>query len=141
MSRKGPIIVIEDDPDDQQILREVLTDLEVKNDLQFFDDCDEAFAHLMSIREKPFLIICDINLPRTNGIELKQRIDETDYLRRKAIPFVFLTTSDSQQTINEAYRINNLQGYFQKSHTMPAIRKKVKLILEYWTEALHPYSH
>lgn len=54
MTIKGPIILIEDDPDDQQILREVFADLGVKNGLQFFCDCDEAFAHLMSIREKPF---------------------------------------------------------------------------------------
>ena len=138
MSKKGPIILIEDDPDDQQILREVFADLEVENSLHFFDDCDAAFAHLMSIHEKPFLIISDINMPKTNGIELKQRIDSTDYLRRKSIPFVFLTTSDSEQTIDEAYRMTNVQGYFQKSHTMAGIKKKIKLVLDYWTEALHP---
>jgi len=140
MKSKEPIIIIEDDLDDQEVLRDVFEELQVTNELQFFDDCDKAFAHLMSLPEKPFLIISDINLPKTNGIELKQRIDTTDRLRQMAIPFVFLTTSDAQQTIDAAYRINNLQGYFQKSHTMADIKRKVKLILDYWTEALHPKS-
>jgi CheY-like chemotaxis protein len=138
MSKKGAIILIEDDQDDQEVLREVFAELEVKNELRFFDNCEQAFTHLMSIKEKPFLIICDINLPKMNGIELKQKIDNTDYLRNKAIPFVFLTTSDSRQIINAAYRVTNLQGYFQKSQTMAEIRHKVKLILDYWREALHP---
>ena len=138
MSTKGAIILIEYDLDDQQILRDVLQDLGVKNELLFFGDCYLAFNHLMSLIEKPFLIICDINLPKMDGIELKQKIDATDHLRRKAIPFVFLTTSDSSQTIEDAYRVTNLQGYFQKSNTMAEIRKKIKLILDYWTEALHP---
>lgn len=140
MANKNPIIIVEDDKDDQDVLREVMTELQVQNPLQFFDDCDKAYAHLMSMNEKPFLIICDINLPKTNGIELKQRIDATDRLRHLAVPFIFLTTSNNQTTIDNAYRITNLQGYFQKSHTMPEIKNKLKCILEYWNTSLHPYN-
>jgi CheY-like chemotaxis protein len=138
MKAKGAIIIIEDDPDDQLILGETLKELGVESELCFFNDCDKAYSYLMSITEKPFLILCDINLPRMNGIELKRKIDETDRLRALAIPFVFLTTSDSAQTINAAYRITNLQGYFQKSNTDAALKKTLKCILEYWSCALHP---
>lgn len=138
MGSKGTIILIEDDLDDQQILQDIIQELGVGNELLFFDDCNLAYNHLMSLTEKPFLIICDINLPRMDGIELKQKIDATDHLRRQAIPFVFLTTSNSMQTIEEAYRFTNLQGYFQKSDTMAGIKKKIKIILDYWTEALRP---
>lgn len=140
MKNKGAIILIEDDKDDQDILREVLQELGVKNPLLFFDDCDKAYAHLMSTKEKPFLIFCDINLPKTNGIELKRRIDSTDTLRKKAIPFVFLTTSNTQSTVEEAYRITNLQGYFTKAVSFPELQEKVKFILDYWSAALHPKS-
>ena len=140
MSKKGSIIIVEDDPDDQLILREVLEELQVENQLVFFENCDSAYGYLMSASEKPFLIICDINLPKMNGVELKQKIDSTDLLRKKAIPFVFLTTSDEQATIDDAYRITNLQGYFKKGSSMNEIKKRVKCILDYWQEALHPYS-
>lgn len=140
MNKKSPILIIEDDHDDQQILRDAFAELEIKNELRFFDDCDAAYNHLMSIDEKPFLIFCDINLPKMNGIELKLRIDSTDRLRKKAIPFVFLTTSDEQQTIDDAYRVTNLQGYFKKGVTMREITQQIKRILDYWETALHPYQ-
>ncbi|HEX8313402.1 MAG TPA: response regulator [Flavisolibacter sp.] len=138
MSNKNPIIIVEDDHDDQLILRDVLEELAVKNEIRFFDECDSAYNHLMSIKESPFLIICDINLPRMNGIELKKKIDSTDLLRKKAIPFIFLTTSDVQQTVDDAYNVTNLQGYFKKGTSMQEIKQRVKCILEYWSTALHP---
>jgi CheY-like chemotaxis protein len=140
MSKKSPIVIVEDDQDDQHILREVFRELGAKNELLIFDDSQEVYHHLMSVEEKPFLIICDINLPGMDGIELKQKIDTTDFLRRKAIPFVFLTTSDEQQTVDDAYRNTNLQGYFKKGHSMQEMRNRLKCILEYWGEAQHPYG-
>lgn len=122
----------------QQLLGQIFHELNVKNELRFFDNCHAAYAHLMSIREKPFLIICDILLPNTSGVELKQRIDSTDRLRRLSIPFVFLTVSRAQQLIDAAYRVTNLQGYFNKGSTMEETKRKVKLIVDYWKEALHP---
>src|ERR1700712_2285402 len=112
MSKTNPIIIVEDDVDDQDIMRDVFNDLNVRNELRFFDKCEAAFDHLVSIVEKPFLILCDINLPKMNGIELKKKIDANSYLRKKAIPFIFLTTSDDEKTIKEAYQMTNLQGYF-----------------------------
>ncbi|HEV7331816.1 MAG TPA: response regulator [Flavisolibacter sp.] len=138
MHAKGPIIVIEDDQDDQEILKDVMQDLGIKDELRFFDDCERAFDYLVSTPDKPFLIICDINLPRMNGIELKQRIDATNHLRQMAVPFIFLTTSDNQKTVNDAYRTTHIQGYFTKQPMLDEIKRKLKLILNYWTEALHP---
>lgn len=133
-----PIIIIEDDYDDQEVLRDVIVELRVPHPLQFFDDCEKAFQFLLTTVKKPFLILCDINLPKMNGIQLKRKIDGTASLRQKAIPFVFLTTSNTQATVDQAYNSTNLQGYFQKSSKMADIKQKVKLILDYWTAALHP---
>jgi len=138
MSKRGEIIVIEDDLDDQVILKEALDELEVKNHLQFFVDPEEAYGYLMSMSGKPFLILCDINLPKLSGIELKKKIDSTDYLKKKAIPFIFLTTADEQKHIDRAYDLTNLQGYFRKGQSLEEIKEKIKTILDYWTVSLHP---
>jgi CheY-like chemotaxis protein len=138
MSKKGPIIIIEDDLDDQQVLKEVFEDLSVKNELVFLNDGVTAYNYLMSMVVKPFLILCDINLPKLDGIELKKKIDLTDYLRRKAVPFVYLTTSGEQTMVDYAYRSTNLQGYFKKGFSIYEIKQRIKTILEYWGEALHP---
>lgn len=139
MSKGETIIIIEDDKDDQDVLREVFRDLNIQKELVFFDDCDEAYNYLMSTTQKPFVIISDINLPRLNGIELKKKIDSTDALRRKAIPFIFLTTADNQSTVDRAYEVSNIQGYFRKGVLLEEIRENIRCIVSYWTAALHPH--
>ena len=118
MKKNQPIIIIEDDWDDQEMLLEVIQGLKVTHPLVFFDNCEAAYAHMLTMQEKPFLIFCDINLPKVNGIEFKQRIDADERLRNLSIPFVFLTTSDNPQTVKQALQITNLQGYFRKEHTL-----------------------
>ena len=138
MKQKSPIIIIEDDLDDQQILKETFTELGTNRELIFFDDCDKAFAFLMSATIKPFLIISDINMPGTDGISFKTKIDETDHLRMKSIPFIFLSTSGAENFIDVAYRKTNLQGYFQKGSSVADVKKQLECILMYWEEALQP---
>jgi CheY-like chemotaxis protein len=130
------IIIIEDDRDDQEMLMEVMQQLNVTRPLVFFEDCESAYEHLLTITEKPFLILCDINLPKVNGIAFKRRLDANEKLRSLSIPFVFLTTSDNPATVQEAYRITNLQGYFRKEHTLEQIKQQIKAILDYWSMAL-----
>ena len=138
MAKEEIIVIIEDDRDDQDVLREVFKSLNTPYELVFFDQGNDAYNFLMSTSRKPFIIISDINLPKMNGIELKRKIDTTDYLRRKAIPFVFLTTADNRSTVDSAYEVTNLQGYFRKGLLMEEIRENIRCILNYWSAALHP---
>src|SRR2546423_6600702 len=117
MPTTGPIIIVEDDLDDQEILKKVFQEINLPNEIRFFDSCLFVFDYLMKAIKKPLLILCDINLPKMTGIELKQKIDATEELRRKNIPFVFLTTNSDQKIINEVFRMN-VQGYFVKPSTL-----------------------
>ncbi|MBB1284564.1 response regulator [Flavisolibacter sp. BT320] len=138
MSKPEEIIIIEDDRDDQDMVRDVLQQLGVSHPLVFFDDCEAAYQHLQSRTEKPFLILCDINMPKLNGIEFKRKIEADEQLRSLCIPFVFLTTSDNPTTVKEAYGVANLQGYFHKKNTLEQITAQLKVILDYWHMSLHP---
>lgn len=138
MAKSELIVIIEDDKDDQDVLRDVFRSLDTPYELVFFEQGNDAYNFLMSTNRKPFIIISDINLPKMNGIELKRKIDTTDYLRRKAIPFIFFTTADSRGTIDSAYEVTNLQGYFHKGLLMEEIAENIRCILNYWSRALHP---
>ena len=138
MAKSELIVIIEDDKDDQDVLRDVFRSLNTPYELVFFEQGNDAYNFLMSTNRKPFIIISDINLPKMNGIELKRKIDTTDYLRRKAIPFVFFTTADNRGTIDSAYEVTNLQGYFHKGLLMEEIAENIRCILNYWSRALHP---
>ncbi|HYH13638.1 MAG TPA: response regulator, partial [Flavisolibacter sp.] len=113
MTKTGPIIIVEDDPEDQEVIADVLQLNGVKNELKFFDNGKLALDYLLKTTDNPFLIICDINMPVMNGLELRKEINKSDVLTQKSIPFVFYTTHAEKHAVEEAYRMS-VQGFFQK---------------------------
>lgn len=136
-SKNGPILIIDDDEDDQAVIQEALKDIGVKNEIILFRDCDVAFNYLMSTPENPFLILCDVNLPKVDGTEFRRKICEVDYLKKKSIPFVFFTTTARPEAVEEAYKLS-VQGYFEKPFKFEDLKEKLTLITNYWQQCLHP---
>ena len=99
MAKSGPIIVLEDDLDDQSILEEAIRESGTSNEILFFINGPSAFDFLKSTETQPFLILSDVNMPMQTGIQFKKKIDEDTQLRRKSIPFVFFSTSADPDSI------------------------------------------
>lgn len=137
MNKSGPIIVIEDDADDQEILCEIFKKLDYKNEIKFFYDGHEAFDYLMASQNKPFLILSDINMPKLNGFELRDKIHNNEELRLKCIPYLFFTTSASQKAVIDAYS-KSAQGFFVKPNSYDRLERTIKRIVEYWQECEAP---
>jgi len=140
MSKQGAIVVVEDDLDDQEILQGVIGELSIPNELKFFTNCIDAFTFLKTTEQQPFLILCDINLPITTGIEFKAQIDSDPELRKKSIPFVFLSTAADKDTVNEAYLQLTVQGFFKKSYNIAEYKNIIRAIMDYWILCKHPNS-
>ena len=138
MSKSGPIIIIEDDADDKEIFESIVRDLNINNEIVWFIEAKSAFSFLKTTNKKVFLIFCDINLPGKNGIEFKRDIDNDPELRKKGIPFVFLSTQANQNDINEAYLKMTVQGFFKKGNNYNEMKAMLKNIFEYWKNSLHP---
>jgi CheY-like chemotaxis protein len=139
MAKSGPIIVVEDDPDDQEILKEVFQEMKILNTIKYYYSTKDALEYLLTTTEKPFLIICDVNIPVMSGTEFKKQINSTPSLRRKSIPFVFLTTSSNQKSVEDAYEMM-VQGYFIKPGRIQEIREIIMLIINYWMVCKGPNS-
>ena len=139
MSKIGPILLIEDDEDDQLIISQAIRNLGIVNPVQVFNNGQDALDYLEATPQTPFLILCDINMPRLNGIELKDKINQNEYLRKKAIPFVFLTTTAEEKVVKKAYR-ELAQGFCQKASKMVELERQLRAIVEYWQSCLHPSS-
>ena len=139
MSSKGPIVIIEDDEDDQEFYTNTLKDLGVENEVIYFDAAEGAYKFLEETDKKPFLIICDINLPGMSGIEFKMKIHENPYLRKKSIPFIFLTTSSDKNSVTAAYDMM-VQGYFVKPNSVSELTTLLDQIIAYWKVCKHPNS-
>ena len=139
MPKSGPIIIIEDDIDDQEILKEVIEELHIPNIVLFFNSCVNAMDYLLTTLEKPLLILSDINLPSMTGMELKQQINQNDFLKKKSIPFIFLSTTSDNNIISTAYEMQ-IQGFFVKPGTMALLKEVIKTIVDYWRISRFPFT-
>ena len=137
MPTTGPIVIIEDDPEDQDVIGHVFGDLEVKNELKFFTQSKEALEFLRTSSRQPFLILCDINMPEMNGLELREEMCRTDYLREKSIPFIFLSTSARNEEIKIAFDLM-VQGFFKKGEDFATLKKDLQSIVDYWMNCRRP---
>jgi CheY-like chemotaxis protein len=137
MPKKGPILIIEDDLDDQEMLKEVFEDLHIPNALHFFRTCMEALDYLLTTLEKPFLIISDINLPAMTGLQLKKEINGIENLRNKCIPYIFLSTALDEHFITSAYEVQG-QGYFVKPARLAEMKEMMAMIVGYWKFCRNP---
>ncbi|HMJ48280.1 MAG TPA: response regulator [Ferruginibacter sp.] len=137
MNSNRPILLVEDDADDCELIQLAFTEAGVKNPFVCFTSGDEALAYLKSTKENIFFIISDVNMPRMNGLDLKKNINKDDFLNDKTIPFVFLTTSTSYLVVKEAYKLCP-QGYFQKPNNIQGLTTVVKTIIDYWQKNVLP---
>lgn len=140
MLKNGPILLIEDDRDDFEIIVDVLKELRISNKLEWFSNTRDAFNYIMNLQVRLFLILCDINLPGENGIEFKRRLDSEEDLRHKSVPFVFYSTSAEQSLVNEAFSKYSIQGFFKKLNNYHDIKNLFQIILNYWSLSKHPTS-
>jgi CheY-like chemotaxis protein len=137
MNKNGAIIIVEDDIDDQEMFSEVFNELNYINEIIFFNDGQEALAYLTSNTNEPFIVFSDINMPKLNGIELRQQIHENENIRLKTIPYLFFTTSAAQEDVIDAYS-KSIQGFFVKPSSFQDLKSIVKIIVEYWQKCESP---
>jgi len=137
MNKSGPIVVIEDDQDDQDMMNEILKELGFRNSVIYFLDSEKALEFLLATDTEPFLILSDINMPRLTGMQLREKINTNEDLRIKCIPYLFFTTSAEQSYVVDAYS-KSVQGFFVKPHSYDKLKRVIKLIIEYWLECESP---
>ena len=76
MPKSGPIVIVEDDLDDQEILVEIFKKLGYQNEIVYFIDGNNALQYINRTDVKPFLILSDINMPGMSGLELLKKIKQ-----------------------------------------------------------------
>ena len=133
---KGPIVIVDDDSDDQEIYADAIKTIGISNEILFFDGGQLALDYLYQTQEQPFIILSDINMPVMNGLQFKEKIQQDDFLRKKGIPFVFISTTASAHTVRQAH-VLNVQGYFQKPSSIEEIKSMLRKLFDYWELSKH----
>ena len=129
--KNSPIVIVEDDQDDSDILVKIFREIGVLNEIRCFPNPVKAIEYLRTTTEVPFLIISDINMPVMDGLAFKKVIDLDTTISDKRIPFVFLSTAKENNLIDESFH-HSVQGYFQKPNDINSLKEIAKAIVIYW---------
>ena len=129
------ILLVEDDPADQKLIRTSLLDQKIANDLRIVSSGEEALD-ILNQRGKysnstcwPELILLDLNMPGMGGKEFLKQLKNDEKL--KHIPVVILTTSESERDIIDSYNLQ-ASGYVNKPLNLEDFKKVMETIGEYW---------
>jgi CheY-like chemotaxis protein len=128
------ILLVEDNPGDVRLTREVLQEGKLLNHLYVAGDGVEALEFLrhegrFAKTPHPDLILLDLNLPRMDGRELLAIIKADANLRR--IPVVILTTSKAEEDIIASYNLY-ANCYITKPVDLDQFFSVVKSVEDFW---------
>ena len=138
------ILLIEDNPDDRELMKLAFAEGEIPHKLITFSDGIEALNYLQkqadnqtavvdstnhSTATMPALVMLDLNLPRINGIEVLKRIRADS--RTKIIPVVIISSSNEPQDLIDSY-INGCNSYIRKPIHFTQLQTFVREISTYW---------
>jgi CheY-like chemotaxis protein len=103
------VLLVEDDPGDVLLIREAFADRKGGNVLSVVSDGVEAMQFIRGEgkyagRERPDLVLLDLNLPRKSGAEVLGEIKGDPELT--TIPVVVLTTSRAEADVLRSYEMH-----------------------------------
>jgi CheY-like chemotaxis protein len=137
MAINGPILIVDDDDDDHYIIKRVCERLGVSAPIIFFADGLKLLDYLRSTEDKPFIILCDVNMPVVNGLELKRQLNQDENISKKTIPFVFFSTSAMASIVRDAFAMC-AQGFFIKEQSLDELESTLRTIFDYWEKCERP---
>jgi two-component system response regulator len=129
------IMLVEDDPGDQKLIKTSLSSQKISNEVCTAETAEEALEYLSAGKAgdsdcpMPDLILLDLNMPGIGGKEFLRRIKADDQL--DTIPVIILTTSDSDRDILDSYKLH-ASGYIKKPVSLEGFRKIISELEEYW---------
>ena len=137
------ILLAEDNEDDVFLLQRAMTKARVTNPVQIVPDGEQALAYLRGEgiygdrRKYPFpsLLLLDIKMPKMNGLEVLSVVRRDPLLKRLVV--IFLTSSNQQRDINQAFDLN-ANSYLVKPAGTDRMTNILETVKNYWL-ALNQY--
>jgi chemotaxis family two-component system response regulator Rcp1 len=132
--RKIEILLVEDNPADVRLTREIFENGHDSTHLNVVRDGEEAMAFIR--REGPYtesprpqLVLLDLNLPRKDGREVLQELKTDADLCQ--IPVVVLTTSAAESDILRSYQLH-ANCFITKPLDLDEFFEVVSSIKDFW---------
>ena len=132
------ILLVEDDPGDVLITREAFEHNKLNNRLHVAHDGEEGLNYLYRRAgfedvPRPDLILLDLNLPKYDGRQLREKIKSDPDLCR--IPVVVLTTSSAEEDVLRSYKLH-ANAYVTKPVDLDQFINAVRQIDEFFIQVV-----
>lgn len=135
------ILLVEDDPGDQELTRRALDEGKFLNTLHIVEDGEEALEYLhregkyadAKTSPRPDLILLDLNLPKLNGKQVLEKIRQDPELRRLCV--VVLTTSRHEEDVLRSYDLG-VNSYINKPVDLNQLTRLIHALEAYWFQVV-----
>ena len=131
------ILIVEDNPDDEEMTLRSLHQAGLANDVQVVRDGVEALDFLFGTgsfkgrdtARMPTVVLLDLKLPKLNGIDVLNRMRQHDLTR--TIPVVILTSSSEDEDMAKSYD-SGANSYVRKPVIFSDFAEVVSQLGLYW---------
>ena len=135
------ILMVDDDEEDCELMKEAFKETRLANDLRFVDDGEKLLDYLNhmgfyadpSQSPRPGLILLDLNMPKKDGREVLKEIKSDPDLRE--IPVVVFTTSRAERDILKSYDLG-ANAFVTKPVGFRSLVEVIGAIVKYWLETM-----
>ena len=124
-----PILLVEDNPDDEILTIRALRRGKVTNPIQVARDGEEALKVIFSANPLPSVVLLDLKLPKVDGLEVLQQTRANK--RTRLLPVVILTSSTEECDIIESYSLG-ANSYVRKPVDFDQFTQAVAQLGLYW---------
>ncbi len=131
-----PILLAEDNPDDEVLILRALRKANLANDVVVAHDGVEALDCLFGTGAyaargpvKPVLTLLDLKLPKIDGLQVLERIRGDDRTKRLAV--VMLTSSGEERDIHHSFELG-VNSYVCKPIEFDRFSQAVTQLGLYW---------
>ncbi len=137
------VCVVEDDPADEMMMREIFETAPVKTKIMRFHDGEVVLDFLrnlgaQNVFHRPDIILLDLNIPKRDGHSVLKEIKRDPQV--KDIPVIILTNSVNAADLVKGYQ-NFASGYLCKSFDYETFERKLHNLLLYWSETVMLSRH
>ena len=136
-SRPIEILLVEDNPADEELTLHALKANRLANNIQVVRDGAEALEFVFAtgrfadrdVNHIPRVILLDLKLPFVDGLEVLRRVKDDE--RTRHIPVVVLTSSREERDVVESYRLG-VNSYITKPVDFEQFTECVRSLGMYW---------
>ncbi len=131
-----PIILIEDNPDDERLTIRALRRGNVVNEILVARNGEEALSMVLNANPLPTVVLLDLKLPKIDGLEVLRQIRAN--ARTHLLPVVVLTSSSEDRDIIDSYNLG-ANGYVRKPVEIDKFTEAVRQLGLYWAVVNEPH--